>query len=58
MKLVMLARNPSVYSHRRIVEVARARGHAIDVVNTLHVHMNITSSRPGITSTSAGAEPR
>jgi ribosomal protein S6--L-glutamate ligase len=46
LKLVMLARNPSLYSHRRIVEAARARGHDIDVINTLHVHMNITSSRP------------
>ena len=46
MKLVMLARNPSLYSHRRIVEAARARGHDIDVINTLQVHMNVTSSRP------------
>jgi ribosomal protein S6--L-glutamate ligase len=46
MKLAMLARNPSLYSHRRIVEAARSRGHEIDVINTLHVHMNITSSRP------------
>ena len=46
MKIVMLARNPSLYSHRRIVEAARARGHEIDVINTLHVHMNITSNRP------------
>jgi ribosomal protein S6--L-glutamate ligase len=46
MKLVMLARNPGLYSHRRIIEAARARGHDIDVINTLHVHMNITSSRP------------
>ena len=46
MKLMMLARNPSLYSHRRIVEAARARGHDIDVVNTLHVHMIITSNRP------------
>src|SRR5262245_64495698 len=46
MKLVMLARNPGLYSHRRIVEAARAGGHEIDVINTLHVHMNITSSRP------------
>ena len=46
MKLVMLARNPSLYSHRRIVEAARRRGHEIDVINTLHVHMNVTSSRP------------
>ena len=44
MKLVMLARNPGLYSHRRIVEAARARGHTIDVINTLHVHMNITSN--------------
>ena len=46
MKIVMLARNPSLYSHRRIVEAARARGHDIDVINTLHVHMNITSNKP------------
>jgi ribosomal protein S6--L-glutamate ligase len=46
MKLVMLARNPGLYSHRRILEAARQRGHEIDVVNTLHVHMNITSSKP------------
>jgi ribosomal protein S6--L-glutamate ligase len=46
LKLAMLARNPKLYSHRRIVEVAHARGHEIDVINTLHVHMNITSSKP------------
>jgi ribosomal protein S6--L-glutamate ligase len=46
MRLVMLARNPNLYSHRRLVEAAHARGHGIDVINTLHVHMNITSSRP------------
>ena len=46
MNFVMLARNPSLYSHRRIVEAARARGHAIEVINTLHVHMNITSNKP------------
>lgn len=46
MRLVMLARNPTLYSHKRIVEAAKARGHVIDVINTLHVHMNITSSKP------------
>jgi ribosomal protein S6--L-glutamate ligase len=46
MKLIMLARNPGLYSHKRIVDAARARGHSIDVVNTLHVHMNITSNNP------------
>jgi ribosomal protein S6--L-glutamate ligase len=48
MKLVMLARNPTLYSHRRIVEAARDRRHEIDVINTLHVHMKITSSRPAL----------
>ena len=46
MKLAMLTRNAELYSHRRLVEAARARGHDIDVVNTLHVHMNITSRKP------------
>jgi ribosomal protein S6--L-glutamate ligase len=46
MRLVMLARNAALYSHKRIVSVAKARGHTIDVVNTLHVHVNITSNRP------------
>jgi ribosomal protein S6--L-glutamate ligase len=41
----MLARNPNLYSHKRLVEAALARGHEIDVINTLHVHMNITSNR-------------
>ncbi|AKH41295.1 Ribosomal protein S6 modification protein [Croceibacterium atlanticum] len=42
----MLARNPNLYSHRRIVEAAEARGHTIDILNTLRVTMNITSHRP------------
>ena len=48
MKLAMLARNATLYSHRRIVEAARTRGHDIDVINTLQVHMNITSSHPAL----------
>lgn len=46
MRLVMLARNANLYSHKRLVEAARARHHQIDVVNTLHVHMNITANKP------------
>ncbi|HXE87418.1 MAG TPA: 30S ribosomal protein S6--L-glutamate ligase [Hyphomicrobiaceae bacterium] len=46
MKLVMIARNPALYSHRRIIEAARERGHEIDVINALQVHMKITSSQP------------
>jgi ribosomal protein S6--L-glutamate ligase len=46
MRLAMLARNPGLYSHKRLVEAALARGHTLDVINTLHVHMNITSNKP------------
>lgn len=46
MRLAMLARNPGLYSHQRLVEAAVARGHTLDVINTLQVHMNITSNKP------------
>lgn len=46
MRLAMLARNPGLYSHKRLVEAALDRGHTLDVINTLHVHMNITSNKP------------
>lgn len=46
MRLAMLARNAGLYSHKRLVEAAYARGHTLDVINTLAVHMNITSNRP------------
>ena len=44
----MLARNPNLYSHKRIVEAATARGHTIDIINTVQCYMNITSHRPEI----------
>lgn len=46
MRIALLARNPNLYSHKRLVEAASARGHEIDVINTLHVTMNITSNKP------------
>ncbi len=33
MKLILLASNPDLYSNKRLVEVARARGHQIEFVN-------------------------
>jgi ribosomal protein S6--L-glutamate ligase len=44
----MMARNPTLYSHRRLVEAAEKRGHQIDVVDTLRVYMNITAHRPDV----------
>ena len=48
MKLAMLARNPGLYSHKRLVAAARARGHDIEVVDTLKCYMNIASHRPEV----------
>jgi ribosomal protein S6--L-glutamate ligase len=48
MKFAMLARNSELYSHQRIVAAARARGHEIDVVDTLRCYMNIASHRPEV----------
>lgn len=48
MKFAMLARNPELYSHQRIVAAARARGHEIDIVDTLKCYMNIASHRPEV----------
>ena len=46
MKLAMMARNPKLYSHIRLVEAAEKAGHQIDVVNTTKVYVNITSHKP------------
>ena len=46
MKIAMLARNPSLYSHKRLVDEAEKRGHVINVFDTLKCYMNITSHRP------------
>ena len=42
----MLARNPKLYSHQRLVEAAKKLGHEITIINTLKVYMNITSHKP------------
>ncbi|MCI4660411.1 MAG: 30S ribosomal protein S6--L-glutamate ligase [Neomegalonema sp.] len=48
MKLVMMARNPRLYSHTRLKQAAEERGHSLDIVNTLSCYMNIASRRPEI----------
>ena len=45
----MLARNPNLYSHKRLMEAAEARGHEIDILNTTRCTVNIASHRPTIT---------
>ncbi|MBM3483206.1 MAG: 30S ribosomal protein S6--L-glutamate ligase [Alphaproteobacteria bacterium] len=48
MRILILARNPRLYSHRRLVEAGQKRGHEIRIVNTLRCYMNITSHRPEV----------
>jgi ribosomal protein S6--L-glutamate ligase len=45
-KIALLTRNPKLYSHKRIMEAAVARGHEIEPVDYLRCYMNITSRRP------------
>jgi ribosomal protein S6--L-glutamate ligase len=46
MKIALLTRNPKLYSHQRIIEAAKARGHEIVPIDYLRCYMNITSRKP------------
>jgi len=48
MKIALLSRNKNLYSTKRLVEAAEARGHSIQVIDILRCYMNITSHRPTI----------
>ena len=46
MRIAILSRNKKLYSTKRLVAVGEARGHQIDVIDTLQCYMDITKSRP------------
>ncbi len=48
MKIAILSRNPKLYSTRRLVEAAEARGHEVRVLDTLRCYMDIATAKPGI----------
>lgn len=48
MRLLMLAQNANLYSHKRLVEAAGQRGHTLDIIKTLRATINITSHRPSV----------
>jgi len=48
MKIGILSRNENLYSTKRMVEEGLKRGHEIDVIDTLHCYMDITSSKPSV----------
>ncbi|MGH8454790.1 MAG: 30S ribosomal protein S6--L-glutamate ligase [Nevskiales bacterium] len=48
MKLLILSRNKSLYSTRRLVEAALQRNHDVRVVNPLRCYMNIEAHNPEV----------
>jgi len=48
MKIAILSRNTKLYSTKRLVEVAKQRGHEAIVLDVLHCYMNIASHKPQV----------
>ncbi|HBM84969.1 MAG TPA: 30S ribosomal protein S6--L-glutamate ligase [Halieaceae bacterium] len=48
MKIGILSRNRRLYSTRRLVEAAAARGHDVSVIDVLKCYMNITANDPTV----------
>lgn len=48
MRIGILSRGPGLYSTRRLKEAGEARGHEVDIIDTLHCYMDITSSKPTV----------
>lgn len=48
MRIAILSRNKRLYSTTRLVEACQERGHQVDVIDTLHCYMDITSNNPTV----------
>ncbi len=48
MNIVILSRNRKLYSTRRLLEAAEARGHEASVIDTLRCYMNMATAKPSI----------
>ncbi len=50
MKIAILSRNKNLYSTKRFKETGEARGHQVDIIDTLHCYcyMDITRSKPTV----------
>jgi ribosomal protein S6--L-glutamate ligase len=46
MKIGILSRSTRLYSTKRLMEAAKARGHEVEVIDTLKCYMDITSKKP------------
>ncbi|MEM1427178.1 MAG: 30S ribosomal protein S6--L-glutamate ligase, partial [Cyanobacteria bacterium P01_H01_bin.130] len=48
MKIGILSRNPSLYSTRRLQEMAEARGHEVTIIDHMRCYMDITAHSPKV----------
>ncbi|NNF07507.1 MAG: 30S ribosomal protein S6--L-glutamate ligase, partial [Candidatus Eisenbacteria bacterium] len=48
MRIALLSRNKNLYSTKRLVEAAQAKGHEVQVIDVIRCYMNITAHNPSI----------
>lgn len=48
MRIAILSRNPKLYSTSRLKIAGQERGHQVDIIDTMHCYMDITSSKPSV----------
>ncbi len=48
MRIAVLSRKKELYSTRRLLEAGKARGHQVQMLDSLKVYMNIMSAKPSI----------
>lgn len=48
MRIAILSRNSKLYSTQRLKEAGEALGHQIDIIDTVHCYMDITSNKPTV----------
>lgn len=48
MKIAILATNPKLYSHQRLIEAGKKAGHEMSVINPLYCYMNVAASNPKV----------
>lgn len=48
MKVIILARNPELYSHKRLLKAGQARGHEVRILDTTRCYMNISKDNAAI----------
>ena len=57
MRIAVLSRNPDLYSTRRLVEAAEARGHEVQILDTLRCTAHLTASGPEVHYEGVRLEP-